>query len=215
MVPKGSKKCLSLIGGIKEFEIMVAEFVSAVSCSTLIVLVELMWLVVVHSLCWWNCCAKKIFAYSFEYNNNKSTFLSPYNALALKIDLSSTILDAYCYRWAFWNYFCDDQHDWKMSLVWCHFSLTCSGFKKYLNTTTVNFCKTNTLMVCINWLLCASVLLSSDRMDTQFAICTWKDLPIDFTRFCQYHRRAHVHKCQSPLPLPPVYAWERERERAN
>ena len=28
------KQCLSLIGGIKEFEIMVAEFMSAVSSST-------------------------------------------------------------------------------------------------------------------------------------------------------------------------------------
>ena len=28
------KQCLSLIGGIKEFEIMVAEFVSAVNSST-------------------------------------------------------------------------------------------------------------------------------------------------------------------------------------
>ena len=37
-----------------------------------------------------------IIAYSFEYNN-KNTFLSSYNALALKINLSSTILDAYCY----------------------------------------------------------------------------------------------------------------------
>ena len=40
-----------------------------------------------------------IIAYSFEYNNNnsKNVFLSPYNALALKIDLSSTILDACSY----------------------------------------------------------------------------------------------------------------------
>ena len=33
---------------------------------------------------------------------------------------------------------------------------------------------------------------SSDRMDSQFTICTWRNLPIDFTRFCQYCRRAHT-----------------------
>ena len=82
------KQCLSLIGGIKEFEIMVAEFVSAVSSSTHFS---------VSDRCRWKRCATNITAYSFEYNNNKNTFLSPYNALALKIDLSSTILDAYCY----------------------------------------------------------------------------------------------------------------------
>ena len=67
---------------------MVAEFVSAVSSST-------------HfsgkDLCRWKRCATNIIAYSFECNNNKNTCLSPYNALALKIDLSSTILDAYYY----------------------------------------------------------------------------------------------------------------------
>ena len=82
------KECLSLIGGIKEFEIMVAEFVSAVSSSTHFG---------VSDRCGWKQCATNIIAYLFEYNNNKNTFLSPYNALALKIDLSSTILDAYCY----------------------------------------------------------------------------------------------------------------------
>ena len=82
------KQCLSLIGGIKEFEIMVAEFVSAISSSTHFSISD--W----H---WWKQCATNIIAYSFEYNNNKNTFLSPYNALALKIDLSSTILDGYCY----------------------------------------------------------------------------------------------------------------------
>ena len=45
-------------------------------------------------------------------------------------------------------------------------------FKKYLKATTVNFCKTNTLMVCINKLFCASILLSSDKMDRHFTICT-------------------------------------------
>ena len=82
------KQCLSLIGGIKEFEIMVAEFVSAVSSSTHFS---------VSDRCWWKQCSTNIIAYSFEYNNNKNIFLSPYNALALKIDLSSTILDAYFY----------------------------------------------------------------------------------------------------------------------
>ena len=67
---------------------MVAEFVSAVSSSTHLH---------ISDRCWWKRCATNIIAYSFEYNNNKNTFLSPYNALALKIDLSSTILDAYCY----------------------------------------------------------------------------------------------------------------------
>ena len=81
------KQCLSLIGGIKEFEIMVAEFVSAVNSSTHFS---------VSDRCWWKRCATNIIAILFEYNNNKNTFLSPYNALALKIDLSSTILDAYC-----------------------------------------------------------------------------------------------------------------------
>ena len=82
------KQCLSLIGGIKEFEIMVAEFVSAVSSSTHFS---------VSNQCRWKQCTTNIFAYLFEYNNNKNTFPSPYNALALKIDLSSSILDASCY----------------------------------------------------------------------------------------------------------------------
>ena len=82
------KQCLSLIGGIKEFEIMVAEFVSAVSSSTHFS---------ISNWCRWKQCAMNIFAYLFEYNNNKNTFPSPYNALALKIDLSGTILDAYYY----------------------------------------------------------------------------------------------------------------------
>ena len=82
------KQCLSLIGGIKEFEIMVAEFVSAVSCSTHFS---------VSDWCRWKWCAMNIIAYSFEYNNNKNTFLALYNAFALKTVLSSTILDAYCY----------------------------------------------------------------------------------------------------------------------
>ena len=82
------KQCLSLIGWIKEFKIMVAEFVSAVSSSTYFS---------ISDRCQWKRCATNIIAYSFKYNNNKNTFLSPYNALALKIDLSSTILDAYCY----------------------------------------------------------------------------------------------------------------------
>ena len=82
------KQCLSLIGGIKEFEIMVAKFVSAVSSSTHFS---------VNERCWWKRCVTNIIAYSFEYNNNKNAFLSPYNALALQSDLSSTILDAYCY----------------------------------------------------------------------------------------------------------------------
>ena len=80
------KQCLSLIGEIKEFEIMVAEFVSAVSSSTHFS---------ASNRFRWKRCATNIFAYLFEYNNNKNTFLSPYNALALKIDLSTTILDAY------------------------------------------------------------------------------------------------------------------------
>ena len=89
------KQCLSLIGGIKELEIMIAEFVSAVSNSTHFS---------VSDLCRWKWCATNIITYSFEYNNNnKKLFLSPYNALALKTDLSSTILDAYCYCYAFWN----------------------------------------------------------------------------------------------------------------
>ena len=82
------KQCLSLIGGIKEFEIMVGEFVSAISSSTQFS---------VSDQCWWKRCATNIITYSFEYNNNKNTFLSPYTALAMKINLSSTILDAYCY----------------------------------------------------------------------------------------------------------------------
>ena len=81
------KQCLSLIGGIKEFEIVIAEFVSAVSSSTHFS---------ISDRCRWKQCATNIIANSFKYNNNKNTFLSPY-ALALKIDLSSTILDAYCY----------------------------------------------------------------------------------------------------------------------
>jgi len=67
---------------------MVAKFVSAVSSSTHFSIGD--W-------CQWKRCAMNIIAYLFEYNHNKNTFLSPYNALALKIDLSSTILDAYCY----------------------------------------------------------------------------------------------------------------------
>ena len=82
------KECLSLIGGLKEFEIMVAEFVSAISSRTHFS---------ISDRCWWKRCATNIIAYSFEYNNNKNTFLSPYNALALQINLSSTILGAYCY----------------------------------------------------------------------------------------------------------------------
>ena len=78
----------TMIGGIKEFEIMVAKFVSAVSSSTHFS---------ISNRYWWKRCTMHIIAYSFEYNNNENTFLSPYNALALKIDLSSTILDAYCY----------------------------------------------------------------------------------------------------------------------
>ena len=65
---------------------MVAEFVSAISSSTHFR---------VSNRCQWKRWATNIIAYSFEYNN-KNTFLSPYNALALKNDLSSTILDAYC-----------------------------------------------------------------------------------------------------------------------
>ena len=83
------KECLSLIDGIKEFEIRAAKFVSPISSSTL-------FSVTVSDRCQWNRCPTNIIAYSFEYNN-KNTFLSPYNALALKINLSSTILDAYCY----------------------------------------------------------------------------------------------------------------------
>ena len=82
------KQCFSLIGGIKEFEIMVAKFVSAVSNSTHFS---------VSDRCQWKRCTTNVIAYLFEYNNNKNTFLSPYNALALKNDLSSTILDDYCY----------------------------------------------------------------------------------------------------------------------
>ena len=74
------KQCLSLIGGMKEFEIVVAEFVSAVSTHFS-----------VSDRCRWKRYASNIIAYSFKYNNNKNTFLSPYNALAVKIDLSSTI----------------------------------------------------------------------------------------------------------------------------
>ena len=81
------KECLSLIDGIKEFEIRVAKFVSLISSSTHFS---------VSDRCQWKRCPMNITAYSFEYNN-KNTFLSPYNALALKINLSSTILDAYCY----------------------------------------------------------------------------------------------------------------------
>ena len=83
------KQCLSLIGGIKEFEIMVAELVSAVSSSTHFS---------VSDQGRWKRCTTNIIAYLFQYYNNKNTFLSPYNALALKIYLSSTNLDAYCYR---------------------------------------------------------------------------------------------------------------------
>ena len=82
------QQCLSFIGGIKEFEIMVAKFVSAVISSTHFSISD--W-------CQWKQCTTNIITYSFKYNNNKNTFLSPYNALALKINLSSTILDAYCY----------------------------------------------------------------------------------------------------------------------
>ena len=82
------KQCLSLIGGIKEFEIMVAEFVSEVSSSTRFS---------ISDRCQWKQCTTNIIAYSFKYNDNKNIFLSLYNALALKIDLSSTILDACCY----------------------------------------------------------------------------------------------------------------------
>ena len=82
------KQYLSLIGGIKEFEIMAAKFVSAISSNTHFSVSD--W----HQ---WKRCTTNIIAYSIEYNNNKNTFLSPYNALALKIDLSSTILDAYHY----------------------------------------------------------------------------------------------------------------------
>ena len=71
----------------------------------------------------------------------------------------------------------------------------------------MNFCKTNTLMVCINQLFCASILLSSDKMDRQFTICTWRDLPIDFTRFCQYRRHAHMLwkalQCSTPSRMYP------------
>ena len=65
------KQCLSLIGGIKEFEIMVAEFVLAVSSSTHFS---------VSDRCRWKRCVMNIMAYSFKYNDNKNTFLSPYNA---------------------------------------------------------------------------------------------------------------------------------------
>ena len=82
------KECLSLIGEIKESEIMVAKFVSAISSSIHFS---------VSDHCQWKRCATNIITYLFEYNNNKNTFLSPYNALALIIDLSSSILDAYCY----------------------------------------------------------------------------------------------------------------------
>ena len=81
------KECLSLIGGLKEFEIMVAEFVWAISSTHFSI----------SDWCWWKRCSTNIIAYSFEYNNNRNTFLSPYNALALQINLSGTILDAYCY----------------------------------------------------------------------------------------------------------------------
>ena len=67
---------------------MVDEFASAVSSSTHFG---------VSDWCGWKRCATNIIAYLFEYNNNKNIFLSPYNALALKINLSSTILDTYCY----------------------------------------------------------------------------------------------------------------------
>ena len=83
------KECLSLIGEIKEFEIMVAKSVSAISSSIHFS---------VSDHCQWKRCTMNIITYLFEYNNNnKNTFLSPYNALALKNDLSSTILDDYCY----------------------------------------------------------------------------------------------------------------------
>ena len=65
---------------------MVAEFVSEVSSSTRFS---------ISDRCQWKQCTTNIIANLFEYNNNKNTFLSPYNALALKIDLSTTILDAY------------------------------------------------------------------------------------------------------------------------
>ena len=58
------------IGGIKEFEIVVAEFVSAVSSTTHFS---------VSDRCRWKRYAKNNIAYSFKYNNNKNTFLSPYN----------------------------------------------------------------------------------------------------------------------------------------
>ena len=82
------KQCSSLKGGIKEFEIMVAESVSAISSSTHFS---------VSDRYQWKWCAMNIIAYSFKHNNYKNTFLSPYNALALKLDLSSTILGASCY----------------------------------------------------------------------------------------------------------------------
>ena len=64
------EKSLSLIGGRKEFEIMVAEFVSAVNSSTHFS---------VSDQCQWRWCAMYIITYSFKYNNynNKNTFLSP------------------------------------------------------------------------------------------------------------------------------------------
>ena len=91
------KQCLSLIGSIKEFEIIVAEFVSAIGSSTHLS---------VSNRCRWKRCATNIIAYSFECNNNKNTCLSPYNALALKIDLSSTLLGILKLF-----ILCDDEHD--------------------------------------------------------------------------------------------------------
>ena len=82
------KQCSSLKGGIKEFEIMVAESVSAISSSTHFS---------VSDRYQWKWCTMNIITYSFKYNYYKNTFLSPYNALALKLDLSSTILGASCY----------------------------------------------------------------------------------------------------------------------
>ena len=58
------KQCSSLIGGIKEFEILVAEFMSAISSSTHFS---------VSDRCRWKRCVMNIIAYSFKYNNNKNT----------------------------------------------------------------------------------------------------------------------------------------------
>ena len=61
---------LQAIGRIKEFEIMVAVFVWAVSSSTHFSFSD---------QCQWRWCAMYIITYSFKYNNynNKNTFLSP------------------------------------------------------------------------------------------------------------------------------------------